>query len=203
MKRSLAVLPFVLILAACSEEPKPAAEKKEQKPAEPVSAQYAFHQMYLAARSWSPDAQPLLLNNIRIAQVKDQAGKAGAWQATFVSDRLARARTFTYSTVEAGGNLHKGVFAGLDESWSGSRGVNKAFLVPAFKVDATAAYELAMKKGAAYSKKFPDMPINFRLELTNKFPNPAWRVIWGESVGTSNYSILVDATSGQYLTTLR
>ena len=45
-----------LLLAGCaSEPPKPAAEKPKepaQRP-EPVSSQYAFRQMYLAARSWA------------------------------------------------------------------------------------------------------------------------------------------------------
>ncbi len=205
MKRNaiISCLPLFLFLVACSEAPPTAQKKEPEKPPEPVSAQYAFHQMYLAARNWSPDAQPLDLKNVPITEVKAQGGKAGAWQATFVSDRMRKAKSFSYSVVEAGGNLHKGVFAGLDEGWSGSRGQAKSFSVAALKVDATAAYETAMKKGAEYTKKHPDMPINFQLEATPRFPNPAWRVIWGDSVGTSNYSIVVDASTGEYLTTLR
>jgi len=41
------------------------------------------------------------------------------------------------------------------------------------------------------------------LERTNKHPDPAWRIIWGESVGTSNFSVLIDASTGEYLETLR
>jgi hypothetical protein len=209
MKRSQNVilcLPLLLLLGACSSEAPKAAAKKVEEPAqppEPVSAQWAFHQMYLAARSWAADAQPLRLANVPLPEFKSAKGKAGAWQATFVSDSLGRARTFTYSVVEAGGNLHKGVFAGLEEGWSGSSGQAKPFLVAAFKVDATAALETALKKGAEYAKKHPDMPINFLLEATPRFPDPVWRVIWGESVGTSGFSILVDATTGEYRQTLR
>jgi hypothetical protein len=47
------------------------------------------------------------------------------------------------------------------------------------------------------------MPINFQLELTARFPNPCWRVIWGETISKSNYSILVDASTGAYQQTLR
>ena len=47
------------------------------------------------------------------------------------------------------------------------------------------------------------MPVTFLLEFTKRFPNPAWRVIWGESVGTSDFSIFVDATTGEYLETMR
>jgi hypothetical protein len=195
--------PVFLLLAGCSDPLQTQKAKEPPKPPEPVSAQYAFHQMYVAARSWAPDAQPLQLTNIRLDEVKAEAGTAGAWQATFVSDKLGRAKTYTYSVIEGQGNLHKGVFGGHDEGWSGPRGQARPFLPPAFKVDAAQAYKTAMKHGAEYARKNPEMPINFLLEKTPRFPNPAWRVIWGESIGTSNYSIVVDATTGDYLTTLR
>jgi hypothetical protein len=37
------------------------------------------------------------------------------------------------------------------------------------------------------------------LEKLPKFANPAWRVIWGESAGTSNFSVYVDATENDFL----
>jgi hypothetical protein len=39
----------------------------------------------------------------------------------------------------------------------------------------------------------------FLLEQTNKFANLTWRVIWGNSVGSSDYSVYVDATLGTFL----
>jgi hypothetical protein len=199
-RKTLASLPVFLLLAACSEEPKPgAAQKEPEKPAEAVSSQFGFQQMYITARAWAPDAQPLRLGDLDLNEVKSQAGKAGAWQCTFVSERNRMARTYTYSVVESGpSNIHKGVFGGPQESWSGG-GQAKPFPIQAFKVDATTAYETAQKKSADYVKKHPDMRIKFLLEQTPRFPNPAWRVIWGESVGASNYSIFVDATTGDFL----
>jgi len=201
--RCLIPLTF-LLLAACGQAPKTAEKAKEPpKPPEPVSAQWAFHQMYVYARSWAPDATPLRLASIELSEVPCKAGKCGAWEAVFVSPRLGRARRLTYSVIEAEGNLHKGVFAGLEETWTGPRGQAEPFPVAAFKVDATAAHELAMKKGADYAKKNPDMPMSYLLEKTKRFPNPAWRVIWGRSVATSGYSIFVDAATGDYLATGR
>ncbi len=205
MKRCRSILTvLVLLLAGCAETPRPAEKAKEPpKPPEPVSAQYAFHQMFVYARNWALDVEPLQVRSVAIPEVKNQGGKCGAWEAVVVSQRMGRARRLTYSVVEAGGNLHKGVFAGSEESWSGPRGQALPFPIAAFKVDATAAYETAMKKGADYAKKHPDMPISFLLERTKRFPNPAWRVIWGESVSTSSYSIFVDASTGQFLVTAR
>ncbi len=193
-----------LLLAGCaSEPPKPAAGRPKepaQRP-EPVSSQYAFRQMYLAARGWAGDAEPLRLSNITLPEYRTLKGKADGWQATFVSPQTGRARTYTYSVIEGPGNLHKGVFHGPEESWTGRQEL--PFSILAFKVDATAALETALKHGADYAKKHPAMPINYLLERTARFPYPQWRVIWGESVGTSGYSILIDATTGEYTQTLR
>ncbi len=198
-RKVLLTLPAFLLLAACSEEPKPAATKEAEKPAEPVSAQFAFQQMYITARAWAPDAQPLRMSDLDLTEVKNKDGKAGAWDCTFVSERGRAARRYTYSVVESGpANLHKGVFAGSQESFSGG-GQAKPFPIQAFKIDATAAYETAMKKSADYVKKHPDLRVKFLLEQTPRFPDPTWRVIWGESVASSNYSVFVDATTGDFL----
>lgn len=192
----------LLFVCGCSETPQP-AEKKVTAPPEPVKGQSALFQMFNMARVWAPDVQVLQLHSIDLPDVKRVRGKAAAWEATFVSPQSGRERSFTYSVVEAEGNLHKGVFAGPEESWSGAHGSSAPFLIAAAKTDSNEAYETALKKAADYDKKNPDKPIAFLLEKTNQFPNPAWRVIWGESVGTSNFSIFVDASTGTYLQTMR
>jgi hypothetical protein len=196
---------FVLLLTSCSETP----EKKEEKaaapakPPEPVTGKYALYQMYTAARgSMGADIEPVKLMSLRIADVKPEPGKAGAWQVTFVSARSQKARSYTYSIVESEANLHKGVFAGQEESYSAGPRGPKSFPMAAVKVDTDAALETAKKKAVDYEKKNPDKPIVFLLEKTEKYPDPTWRVIWGESVGTSNFSVLVDASTGEYLQTL-
>jgi hypothetical protein len=71
------------------------------------------------------------------------------------------------------------------------------------KVDTDAAYKTALKHAAEFDKKNPGKTISFLLEGNTRFPNPSWRVIWGESVGTSNFSVFVDASTGEYLQTMR
>jgi hypothetical protein len=194
---------LLLVLAGCSTET-PAPEKKaEVKPAEPVTGRQALQNMYIAARGWAADIQPIKITSLPLSEVKPTPGKAGAWQAIFVSPSQSKARSYTYSVVESEGNLHKGVFAGLDQSWSGSSGSTKPFLMAAIKVDSDDVYQTALKKGAEYDKKNPGKPITFLLENNRKFPDVSWRVIWGESVGTSNFSVFVDASTGGYLETMR
>jgi hypothetical protein len=80
-------------------------------------------------------------------------------------------------------------------------------LMAAIKIDTDAAYKIAMdtprSHAAEYDKKNPGKPITIMLERTSKHPNPAWRIIWGESAGVSNFSVVVDASTGDYLETLR
>jgi len=203
MKILTLVFPVALLLAlaGCSSEPPAPAKKAEAQPAEPVTGRQALQQMYIAARGWAPDIQPIKVTCILLPEVKVEPGKAAAWQALFVSPSQGKARSYTYSVVESEGNLHKGVFAGLDQSVPAS-GAQKPFPMAAIKVDSDQAYETALKKGAEYDKKNPGKPIVFLLEANNHFPDVSWRVIWGESPGTSNFSIYVDASTGAYLETV-
>src|SRR5882724_9801262 len=209
MKSSLlfTVVSVLMIFTACSEAPQKIAEKAPEPPPEPVSGSTAFFRMYTAARAWTTDLQPLRMNSVTLAEVKKVPGKAAAWQATFVSAQRQAAKTYSYSVIEStGGGIHKGVFAGNEDGWRGPSAAAKPFMIQALKTDSDAAYAIAIKKGkkaAEYIKANPDKNLLFLLEQNNKFPNLTWRVIWGETVGTSNYSIFVDASTGEYLETMR
>jgi len=197
---------FLLMMMACSDTPT-TATKKEPEKVEPVTGETALYRMYGMARSWSSDAQVLELSSIRISEFTQEVrGKAAAWQGIFVAPSKSRSRSYTYSIVESQGNLHKGTFAGPEEAFSGSRGVATPFLIAAVKKDSDEAYQTAMSepksRAAEYDKKDPGKPITILLEKTNKFPDPAWRIIWGESVSSSSFSVFVDATLGTYLETM-
>lgn len=194
----------LLLLTNCS-EPAQKTEKKKVEVLEPATGQSALFRMYQVARSWAPDAQPLKMNSIPLSEVPTvPPGTAAAWEATFTSAGQSQARRYTYSIVESAGNLHKGVFAGSPEGWSGPRGTNTPFPMLAVKVDTETAYKTAVANGGAeYDKKNPGKPISILLEKVAKHPDPVWRVIWGESVGTSNFSIYIDATTGEFKEKLR
>ena len=195
-RRPSLMLPLaLLLLGGCSEAPKPESAKKTEKPPAPVTGRQAFQMMFPQARRWAVDAQPLELRSIALSEVKAEKGKAGAWQAIFVSPSQSKSRTFTYSAVEAGGNLHQGVFASASED-SSSSSTAAPFEMSAIQVDSDQAYGTATKKSQEYIAKNPKKPVSFLLEQSKRFPDVTWRVIWGESVGTSDYSVFVDATTG-------
>ena len=201
MRNSKAVvfiaLGFLLLLAACSEAPQKAVKKQPEKPPEPIDGQRAFFQMYVSARAWAGDVQGLRLQSIPLKEVKRQGGKYGAWQATFVSPSKRRQISFTWSAVESYGNLHKGVFRGQEEGFSGT--LDQPWPISAFKVSSEKALEVALSKSKSYVKKHPNKPITFLLAQTRRYTGLTWRVIWGENVSTSDYSIFVDASTGKFL----
>jgi len=189
-----------LLLAGCSEAPQAAGKAKRL---EPVTGEAALFRLYSVARAWAGDIQTLRARSIPLAGVTSETGKSGAWEATFVSESKGRARTYTFSVVEAPGNLHEGVFAGLEEVYAGPRGEEKLFPATVIMVDTDKAYAIASKHDAEYAKKNSKSPISYLLVLSARHADPAWRVIWGESVSASSYSVLVDAVTGDYLETLR
>ena len=208
--RKPSILPAIALLAiltACSDTPATNTAKKEPEILEPVTGQSAVFKMYGMARSWASDSQVLRVQSMHLSEVKDgPPGTAPAWQATFVSASKLQSRGYTYSIVEGEGNLHKGAFAGPEESWRADSFASSS-LMAAIKIDTDAAYKTAMESprshAAEYDKQNPGKPITILLERTTKHPNPAWRIIWGESAGTSNFSVLIDASTGEYLETLR
>jgi hypothetical protein len=183
-----------LLFASCSDTTLKEPAKAPEQP-EAITGRHAFQQIYPLVRGWAVDAEPVVLQSINLPQVKASAGKSGAWQVIFYSPTTGKAKMFTWSAVEAEGNLHQGVFAGQEESL-GSR---KPFLIAAIQKDSDQAYQAALEKSADYVKKNPDKPITYILEMTDHFSQLVWRVVWGESMGTSDYSVFVDAATGQFL----
>jgi hypothetical protein len=117
----------------------------------------------------------------------------------FVSAEKASSKAFTWYAIDQEPTIHKGVFPGAEESYSAARGSTTPFLIADAKIDTDAALVTAKLKEADYEKKHPGQPVLYLLEKTSRFPDPAWRVIWGESVGTSGFSVFVDATTGSFL----
>jgi hypothetical protein len=204
-----ALLALSALMLGCSDTPTAPAAKKEPEKVEPVTGLSGLFKMYQMARSWGGQQPDVLkMQSSPLPDVKDvPPGLAPVWQATFINTAKNQAREFTFSIMEGEGNLHKGAFAGPESGYSGPRGVNQPFMFIAVKVDSDAAYKTAISdpktKAADYDKKNPGKPITILLEKTNKHQDPVWRIVWGESVGTSNFSVLIDATTGEYLETMR
>lgn len=189
---------LVLLMAGCSEQPSAKAKKAEK--IDPVTGQSALFKMYQVARTWAPDAEVITMKSIHLTDLPAVRGEAGAWDAIFFSPGKGEQRNYTYSVEESDANLHQGVFPGQEQSAPGAS--PKPFLIGTVKVDSDRAYKTAVAQAAEYNKKNTSQTISFELGRQDVSQNPVWRVIWGESAGTSGESVLVDATTGKYLETL-
>jgi hypothetical protein len=196
--RVFALLGLILLLSACSETPTETKVKEPEKPPAPITAQQAFRYTYPAARAWAGDSLPLRMRSMNLTDVPAEPGKAAAWEITYVSPATQQARIYTWSAIEASETLHKDVFAGKPQAWSGSSGQEKPFEASAFHIDTTAALETAITNSKAYLEKPGTKPaVNYQLEFTPRFPDPVWRVMWGESAGSAQHTVFVDAATGQ------
>jgi hypothetical protein len=191
-----ACLGLILLLSSCSDT-STETKKEPEKPPVPVTAQSAFLYTYPAARAWAGDSLPVRIRSINLADVPSDSGKAGAWEIGYVSASRQEARIYTWSAIEASESLHKGVFAGKSQTWSASN-QQKPFMASDFHIDSPKALEAATTAAKVYLEKPGTKPaINFLLELTPRFPDPAWRVMWGETAGSAEFSVFVDATTGK------
>lgn len=195
-RRGIFALAPALIFSACSSG---APEKKEiPKAVEPVTGLHALYQMYTPARMWAPDAEILRYTSIDLTEVPRQPGKAPAWQVVVVSPALAKSRVWTNSVYEASVTLHEGIFPETPQNWSGG---GKPFPIQAVRIDTDTAWDTALKHGADYNAKNPGLPITYQLAMDDR-DKPVWRVIWGRSAGESDFSVLIDATTGDFLRVL-
>ena len=185
-----------LLLTACSDTPAPVTKAPEPPPS-PITGRQAFQYMYGSSRIWATDSMPLTIRSLNVPDVKPENGKAGAWEVVFVSAAMARARTYTWSAVETE-TVHKGVFPGPQESWR--PGPNQPFSPALLKVDTTEALIAAINISGPYlNKPGQRPPVNYLLnfETATRFPNPVWRVLWGGSVSSAEYTVTVDASTGK------
>ena len=195
--RSLLIPAVLCALLTCCSEP-PSKPKEPEKPPEPVTGRHALQQMFLAARTWAQDLQIANMTSMHFTQVPDAPGKAGGWQVTFVSPSLQQSRTYTWAAAEISISIHQGIRDERPTPWSGG----KSFPIDAVKIDSDEAYQTAIKKVGKYAAEHPGMVITYQLQLGQQVPDATWRVIWGENVATSSESVLVDASTGEYMGTL-
>jgi hypothetical protein len=192
-RRTLIVLTPALLMSACSSAPP--AKVEPEKAAVPLTGLHALYQLYTSARAWAQDLQILRYSSINIPEVQREPGKAAAWQVVFVSQALAKSRTYTISVYEASATLHKGIFPEAPQAWLGN---GKPFLIETAKVDTDKAWEMALKHGEDYNSKNPKTPISYTLGMDSG-NDPVWRIIWGQSAGESSFSVLVDASTGNFM----
>jgi hypothetical protein len=184
-----------VLLSSCSSDA-PVA-KAPVKPPEAETGRQGFYKTFPQAHTWAVDAQPMRVRSIEMKELQADGGKAAAWEVSYASEAKGRSRVYTWSAVEAEG-VHQGVFASQEEAWRPG-GADKPFPIQALKIDTPEALQTAIEHSVTYFKNLGSKPHpKFVLEYTARYPNPSWRVYWGESVSTAEWSVFVDSATGAY-----
>lgn len=190
------------LLFGCSGQPEKSKEAAPKTPPPKAESEFetgraAFQKMYVSARTWSADAQPVRLES-RPTKEDPKDGRAAIWAAVFVSASKQNLRNFSWSGVAT--DPDKGVQPGSLDYYSPSNASTRPFDLNFLKVDSTKALEVADKKGgAALLKKDPKQPLKYMLFFDNAKGRLVWRVLYGSSQSDAKLRILVNASSGEFI----
>lgn len=193
----LALVLTALLLAGCSSAPVETTETEPPPAPEPVTGRFALQATFPLARGWAADAQPARVRNYNLEEVPSADGKAGAWEITYVSQMFNTSRIYTWSALETEG-LQKGAFQGQISPWDSTHDI--PFQISILMIDTPDAMKTAIEHATEYLKSdVQKPPVTFLLEYVPRFNGPVWRVMWGNSVGTSDYSLFVHPGTGDFL----
>jgi uncharacterized protein YceK len=204
--RQVALLAItVSFLSGCSSTstssspaPQPAGATEAAAAPQIVTGKTAFWEMYKTAHAWASDAQPMRLSMKDLPGYKNEAGKAGMWEATFGSASLRSYRTFTYAIAAAPPNIYKGVDSGMALPWGGPTRDAMPIDTSMFTIDSDAAYTAAAAEAAPVLKTKPDLKVtDLEVGATSKFSTPVWYILWGSK--KAGFAAVVDGSNGKVM----
>jgi len=188
----------LLLLAACSSEPAKTVAPVVKEP-EFIPGRTAFQKMYAAGRGWHADAQVFRVTSALTKDSKGHDGKSAVWQAWFASASARSSKPYTWCGTNAS-DVERGISWGGEDSFSPTNTSTHTFDSAFLKADSDVAFQVAMKHGGAkLLEKDAEQPVMYLLEWNGQDNAPAWHVIFGESRTTYKLSVLVNASSGEYL----
>jgi hypothetical protein len=186
------------LLVGCSSEPaKPAVAAV--KPPEYIAGRTAFQKLYVASRGWNRDAEGFHLASALTKDSNGHDGKSGVWQATFASAAKKTAKPYTWCGSNDA-DVDRGVTPGSEDSYSPTNTSTKVFDIAFLKRDSDDAYATALKHGGQkLLDKDPNQPVLYLLDWDASDNSLVWHVIFGESRTDRKLSVLVNASSGDYM----
>jgi hypothetical protein len=201
MRKLAVLLVFALLLIACDSEPeKPKEGAAKTTAPKTAAAQYetgrvAFQKVFIQARGWAKDAQPVRLESQYTKDAPADQGKEGVWTATFASPGNKGLKPFTWSGVKSDDAPPPGISGGTESDFNPANANTQPFDFLFLKQDSDKAYSVAQAHGGdKIMKKDPKTPVNFVLDWWPKENKLKWHVIYGNQL-----RVAVDATTGDFL----
>jgi hypothetical protein len=194
-----AVLALAIVCLGCNSEPTKTPGKEGQPAVQSETGRFALQKMLAPARFWSGDAQPVRLESTNLKGSNGQDGKATFWRALFASPGRQKSEPFTWSGV-ATEDTPKGVNHGVEDTYNPANRASRPFDLNFLKVDTDKAFEVAQKHGGKQVlDKDAKVNVGYLLDWDVQSNQLRWHVIYGGSESTGKLTVLVDASSGEFL----
>lgn len=187
----------LLLLLGCDSAP-----EKGGQPAQPQSetGRFALQKMIAPARIWSGDAQPIRMQSSASKDSPGHDGKSGLWQATFASPGRQKEVVFTWSGLVGPDAPAHGVDHGPEDSFSSSNRSTQPFDLAFLKTDSDQAFAVAQQHGGKQIlEKNPDQQVIYILDWDAGANQLRWHVIYGSAPNNSKLSVIVNASTGDFM----
>jgi hypothetical protein len=197
----IAFFALTLLLVGCDQGTQSVSADKSPQPntLQLESGRFALQKMIPAARMWSADAQPVMMQSEVLKTTNGRDGKAGFWRSTFASPGRQKAEPFTWSGMSSGSSP-RGVDHGNEDTYNAANRSMRPFDLNFLKVDTDKAFEVAQQHGGKQlMEKDPKQTVRYLLDFDPMAGQLRWHVIYGSSESTSQLTVLVDASSGSFL----
>lgn len=196
---------LLLLLSACSSgsqqksgqpsgepAPAPAAPKTETS-----TGRIAFQRMYVAARTWTPDAQGFRLESQPTSDSSGVDGRSAVWRARFGSSGKGAAKPIMWVGSIDPDAPARGLTPGGEDSFNPSNSSTRQFDIAFLRADSDKAFEVAQKRGGKkILDKDPKTPVRYLLNWDTQRNTLVWHVTYGEK---NLLRIAVNASTGEFI----
>lgn len=183
----------VLAFLGCNDNaPKPAPKANEFE-----TGRFALQKMYLSARLWAADAQPVNLSSSATSDSNGAEGKAGNWRALFASRTRQKSQPFLWSGMA---DAPRKIDHGVEDTYNPNNRSMQTWDPNFLKIDTDQAYSVAQQHGGKQlQEKDPKIGISYLLDFDPLTSQLRWHVIYGDGGSSGRLTVMVDATSGEFL----
>lgn len=198
---SALLLVVLALLAACnSNTATPPEAKPEPKGPELLTGRAAFQKVFIAARSYAPDAKPFRIESIPTSDGDGHDGKSAVWRASFASPTQRGVKPFIWSGSNAPDAPSRGVSPGNEDVYNPGNASTQIFDVGFLKIDSDQAFAVGQKQGGnKILEKDPSTPVIYICDWNHNTNELVWHVIYGSSRDTAKLTVAVSATTGEFL----
>jgi hypothetical protein len=202
MKNACMFLMFAaaMLLLGCDSSPDKGAGSSQPATTQVETGRFAMQKMIAPARLWVADAQPVRMTSSTGKDNLGHDGKSGFWQTTFASPARQKAESFSWSGLVGPDAPPRGVDHGTEDSFNPANRSTQPFDLAFLKIDSDQAFEVAQKHGGKeLLAKNPNQEVLYVLDWDAHLNELRWHVIYGSSENKSQLTVIVNASTGDFI----